>query len=246
MKMESLGICTDLPQTVAVQLPLQLPAEANSGRPYAQHMKKGNAMRLFICMRRFSATVLEFLAERMPLELKPWAAAMRTELDFIEGTFAPLAWTFGSVWALFMAAGSGWLVGKDRERPWAVRFVAVYYAVFSCEIAGAIAWQLIGGKIHGTWQDSIFPLLFCFLLALLPGVIAIGLWLLDDAARWMAVLFAVLHAVVNWAWMSNSEVRRSIMPSLRIAMDVLAIFLLNRPIVRNAFRDYRIDLRLKD
>ena len=203
-------------------------------------------MRLLISTHRVSAAVLRFFAERMPPELRPWAEAMRAEIDFMEGTFAPLTWTFGSVWALFQAAASAWLVGKGRERPWAVRLVAVYYAAFSCELAAAIAWQVIEGKIHGPWQDSIFPLLFCFLLVLLPAVNAIGLWLLDDAARWMAIFFAVLHAVVNWAWISNPQVHRPILPSLRIAMDVLAIFLMNRPAVRVAFRDYRIDLRLND
>jgi len=203
-------------------------------------------MRLLISTHRFSATVLKFLAENMRPELKPWAEAMRAELDFIEGRFAPLAWTFGSVWALFKAVASAWLVGAGRERPWAVRFVAMYFAAFSCELAGVIAWQVIAGKIHGPWQESIFPLLFCFLMALLPVVIATGLWLLDDAARLMAIFFAVLHAVVNWAWMSNPEVHRPIIPSLRIAMDVLAIFLMSQPAVRGAFRDYRIDLRLKD
>lgn len=202
-------------------------------------------MRLLMATHRFCAAVLRFLAERLPPELKLWAEAMRSELDFIEGTFAPLAWTFGSVWALFKAAAMAWLGDAGRERPWAVRFVAAYYAVFSCELAGAIAWQVIGGKIHGPWQDSIFPLLFCFLVALVPAVIAIGLWLLDDAARLMAVFFAVLHAVVNWAWMNQPQVHRPIMPSLRIALDVLAIFLMNRPAVRDAFRNYRIDLRLK-
>jgi hypothetical protein len=203
-------------------------------------------MRLLISTHRVSAAILRFLAESMPPELRPWAEAMRAETDFIEGTFAPLTWTVGSVWALFKAAASARLVDAGRERPWAVRFVAVYYAAFSCELAAAIAWQVVAGKIHGPWQESIFPLLFCFLLVLLPAVIAIGLWLLDDAARWMAIFFAVLHAVVNCAWISNPEVHRSIMPSFRIAMDVSAIFLMNRPAVRGAFRDYRIDLRLTD
>jgi hypothetical protein len=192
---------------------------------------------------RITAAAWRFLEHTAPAELKLWADAMCAELDAVEGPQARLRWTCGCIWAVAKTAMRLRLVKLGDERPWPVTLIAIYFAGFCCELVAVLGSQLIGHKIHGAWSEAAFPVAFCFMLALLPGVIAAGLWLLDNAARIMCVFFALAHAGLNWAWMSQPSVGYRSITLLRIAADILTILLLGHP-VRRAFQQQRIELRL--
>lgn len=201
-------------------------------------------MRLSMFTERISAAAWRFFECMLPPELKMWADAMYAELDSIEDPQARLRWTCGCIWALAKTAMRRSLVNLGNERPWPVTLIAIYFAGFCCELVAVLGSQLIGHKIHGSWGEAAFPVAFCFMLVLLPGVIAAGLWLLDNAARIMCVFFALAHALLNWAWMSQPSVGYRSITLLRIAADILTILLLCHPAVRRAFRQQRIELRL--
>jgi hypothetical protein len=193
---------------------------------------------------RISAAAWRFLEHAAAAELKPWADAMRAELDAIENPYARLRWTCGCVWALAKTAMRRHVVKLGNERPWPVTVIAIFFAGFCCELVAVMGSQLIGHKIHGAWSEAAFPVAFCFLLVLLPGVIAAGLWLLDNAARLMAIFFALAHALLNWAWMNQPSVGYRTITLLRVVADILIILLLCHPAVRKAFQQQRIELRL--
>jgi hypothetical protein len=202
-------------------------------------------MRLSIVNDRISQALLRFLVRKLPVELKDWGEAMRAELDTIQDAKARLCWTIGSLWALIKEVIAQGVTKAVNARPRSVTLIALYYSAFCCELVAVLSWQMIGHKIHGSWQEAAFPLAFCFLLALLPGVIATGLWLLDDAARIMAIMFALAHALLNWAWMSQPLVGYRLLTSTRIGLDILAILLLTRPAVKRIFHQQRIELHLR-
>lgn len=201
-------------------------------------------MRFSFLSERISAAAWRFLEHAVTEELKPWAEAMGAELDAIENPSARLRWTCGCVWALAKTSIRQGLMKLGNERPWPVTLIAIYFAGFCCELVAVLVSQLIGHKIHGAWSEAAFPVAFCFMLALLPGVIAAGLWLLDNAARLMAIFFALAHALLNWAWMSQPSVGYRTITLLRIAADILTILLLCQPTVYRAFQQQRIQLQL--
>ena len=133
----------------------------------------------------------------------------------------------------------------DR-RPWDVVAIAGYYAAFSLVLLGMIAWQMISHQIHAYWTEKILVLPFAFLLALLPGVIALGLWVLDNAARILAMLFAVAHAFSTIAWLSQPHVPSRTFSVFRIAVDIAIVVCLNRPAVRKAFHWQPVSFSLRN
>jgi hypothetical protein len=79
--------------------------------------------------------------------------------------------------------------------------------------------------------DALFPVAFCLLPALIPAVIALGLWTLDSAARIAGMLFALIHVLITVAWMSRLPEAKWFFPSLRIALDCLILTSLLRSAV---------------
>ena len=122
-----------------------------------------------------------------------------------------------------------------KERPLDVTLVAIYLGAFSAVLWGIISWEWLGGHIHGAWQDKLVVLPLCLLLSLLPGVIALGLWVLDNAARLGAMLFALLHAITEIAFFFKPHIPSPAFTLLRIALDALIIASLCRPGVRKVF-----------
>ena len=202
-------------------------------------------MRVSMFSEQISGAAWRFFERMLPPELKMWADAMRAELDAIEGPPARFWWTCGCMWALAKIIGRQRFARLGSDRPWPVTLIAIYFAGFCCELVTVLAGQMVGHKIHGSWSEAVFPVAFCFMLSFLPGVIAAGLWLLDNAARIMGVFFALAHALLNWAWMSQPSVGYRSITLLRIAMDVLTILLLCHPNVHRRFQHQRIELRLE-
>jgi hypothetical protein len=129
------------------------------------------------------------------------------------------------------------------KRPLDVTLSSIYYAGFSAVLIGILLWQIASGGIHERWTDAVFPVAFCFVLAMIPGVVALGLWTLDGAARIGSVVFAFLHLVVTFAFLSKlSGVH--ILPYARIVLDCLLIAAMFRPEVRKAFQVHSEGVRL--
>jgi hypothetical protein len=132
-----------------------------------------------------------------------------------------------------------------ERRPLDVVLIAIYYAGFSAVLLGIILWQWLGGHIHGSWQEKVLVLPFCFLLAILPGVLAVGLWMLDNAARLGAILFALLHTLTELAFLSNPHVPSRAFTVFRIVLNGVIIACLCRPGVRKAFKWQPLGLSLR-
>jgi hypothetical protein len=103
----------------------------------------------------------------------------------------------------------------------------------------------VGHRIHAPWQDQIIVLPLCFLLALLPAVLALGLWVQDNAARIGAILFVLLHSALEIAWFSSPRIPYKAFTVFRILLNAAIVICLSRPGVRKAFtwQPVRISLR---
>ena len=132
-----------------------------------------------------------------------------------------------------------------ERRPLDVVLAAIYYAGFSAVLLGILLWQWAGGHIHATWQEKIVVLPICFLLAILPGVLAVGLWLLDNAALIGAVLFALMHTIAELALLSNPHIPSRAFAVFRIVLNGVIIACLGRPGVRRAFKWNPVELTLR-
>jgi len=120
------------------------------------------------------------------------------------------------------------------KRPLDVTLSSIYYAGFSVVLISILLWQIASGGIHEHWTDAVFPVAFCFVLAIIPGVVALGLWTLDGAARIGSIVFALLHLLVTLAFLSKLS-GIHVLASARILLDCLLIAVMFRPEVRKAF-----------
>jgi hypothetical protein len=132
-----------------------------------------------------------------------------------------------------------------ERRPLDVSLVAVYFVLFSSTLVGILVRQMVSHRIHAPWQDQIIVLPLCFLLALLPAVLALGLWVQDNAARIGAILFVLLHSALEIAWFSSPRIPSKAFTVFRIALNLAIVICLSRPGVRKAFtwQPVRISLR---
>lgn len=132
----------------------------------------------------------------------------------------------------------------DR-RPLAVLLITIYHVAFSAFLLGLILWQIATHQIHATWQEKIVVLPFTFLLAILPGVLGFGLWMLDNAARLGVILFSLLHAISGIAYLGHAHISSPAFTTLRIVWDATMILWLCHSSVRKAFRWQPVNLSLR-
>jgi hypothetical protein len=123
----------------------------------------------------------------------------------------------------------------DR-RPLDVTLIAIYFAGFSSLLVGLIVYQVLAHHIHMPWQDKIVVLPFTLLIAIIPATIALGLWVMDNAARLAAIILAVIHARTEVALLSHRLIPSRAFTAFRIALDAAIIICLCRPGVRKAFQ----------
>ncbi len=123
-----------------------------------------------------------------------------------------------------------------ENRPLPVTLIAGYFWVFSGVLIAILFWQVAMHRIHSGVVEKLIVLCGCFLVALLPGVLGFGLWLLDNAARIGAVMFALLHAISEVAFLSNLHIPSRAFTWFRILLDGAIILCLIHPKVRAAFR----------
>ena len=118
----------------------------------------------------------------------------------------------------------------DSVRPNTLIAAALYHAVFSAYAIFVLAREL--RWLHSSWSDALFPIVVCLTAAALPAVLALGLWAMDNAARYAALAFTGLHAISTILWMDHSG--RVIWPAIRLALDVAVALLLLAPPSRRA------------
>jgi hypothetical protein len=123
----------------------------------------------------------------------------------------------------------------DR-RPLDVALIAIYFAAFSSVLVWLIVYQLLAHRIHMPWQDKIVLLPFTLLIAIIPATIALGLWVMDIAARLAAIILAVIHAGTEVALLSHPLIPSRPFTVFRIVLDGVIIICLCRPGVRKAFQ----------
>lgn len=187
--------------------------------------------------------LLSLFASRLPDQASEWATAMRAELEALPDSRERMAWAISGSWALarIWARSSLRSMVCDPVKPLPVILASAYHAIFCCALLYVIASQL--PHITSPWTEAFFPVLFMFLAAIIPGVIALGLWLLDDSARYLAIVFSLIHGLGNYALLSSGRLPWSAWPVGRIGLDILVIGILVSPI-RRAFRPPAIHLAL--
>jgi hypothetical protein len=188
--------------------------------------------------------LLSFFASRLPDRSSEWATAMLAELEALPDSRQRMAWAISGSWALarIWARSSLRNIVFDPVKPWPVMLASAYHAIFCCALLYVIARQL--PHITSPWTEAFFPTLFMFLVAIIPGGIALGLWVFDDSARYLAIVFSLIRGLGNYALLSNGRLPWSAWPVGRIGVDILIIGILVSPPIRRAFRPPPIHLAL--
>jgi hypothetical protein len=194
--------------------------------------------------RDIPTVLLKFFASRLPDQSSQWASAMLAELEALPDCRERMVWAVSGSWGLARI----WLEASlrsiffDPVKPWSVTLIAAYHAIFCCVLLYVIVSQI--PRITSSWTEAFFPILFMVFAAIIPGVIALGLWILDDSARYFAILFSLLHGLGNYALISTGRLPCSARPVGRIGIDVLIMGILVLPSIRNVFRPPPIVLSL--
>ncbi len=123
------------------------------------------------------------------------------------------------------------------KRPLDLTLVALYHAGFSLVLVGVIAWQCVFHPPSAAWTDSLPVILMMLFAALIPGVLCVGLWLMDNGARIGALLFTLFHILLTLAWIDSGSAPALWRPGLRLALDAWILYVLLRPGVRRAFQE---------
>ena len=132
---------------------------------------------------------------------------MVREAQDIDSACDQLSWLLGAafvVLGLLSRRVVRWMFPEDR--PAALTLVCLYLGTLSLSVVTHLLRELISPGMHEAWSDAWFPALFCCFLALVPVLIAIGLWLCDNSARAMSIGFALLHLLSIYFWMRNPAV----------------------------------------
>ena len=180
--------------------------------------------------------LLSVVAERLPDALQPWSEAMLAELALVSGFWARLQWAAGGIFAL--ATAQLRTSSRQNGRRIDVLLIVVYHFVFSAVLIGAVTWQL--PQITESWKYAVPALAICYLLSALPGVLGLGLWLRDEAARIGVLIFSLAHALLTCGYMSQAA--HWVFPGFRIGLDLLIIVILLRPQVSRSFQSSPITL----
>jgi hypothetical protein len=194
--------------------------------------------------RDIPETLLSFFVSRLPEESSQWASAMLAELKTLPAPRERVAWAINGSWGLAKI----WLgvslrrILFDPGKSVPVVLISTYHAIFCCVLLCVIASQI--PRVSGPWTEAFFPVLFMLFVSIIPGVIAVGLWLLDDLARYLAIGFSLLHGLGNYALLSTGRIPWASRPVGRIGLDILIVGILILPHIRSAFRAPPIHLSL--
>src|SRR5579884_1767923 len=186
--------------------------------------------------RDIAAVLLNFFASRVPDESSEWAAGMLAELEALPDPKERMGWAISGSWGLVRIRfeRSVRSIFFEPVKPLPVTLIAAYHAIFCCALLCVVVSQL--PHLRSSWTDAAFPILFMVFAAIIPGVVALGLWVLDDSARYFAIFFSLLHGLGNYALLSTGRLPWTTRPLARIGIDLLIVGILFLPSIRNAFR----------
>jgi len=243
--MESLGTCiASLAKGGARRAPLARKGR-QAGECCGQFLVLGETMKSGRTLETLVIVFVRWLAERLPVEERTWGEAMLGELAVIDGAWKRL------VWLLSACVGLARIYTRARSapvwnssRPTAVTLISVYHAGFSCVLLALLAGQI--PAVKPPRSEAVLPLIFAFSMALVPAGIALGLWVLDDLARGMAILFSVLHALGTAAWLTMQAPGLHWFALARIALDFLMAATLLAPRVSRSFQYAPAPLHLRN
>lgn len=120
------------------------------------------------------------------------------------------------------------------RRPAEVSAVAIYHVLFSVLLVGTLAGQAAFHPPSAGWLDAAPVLLMMLFVSLVPAVLAYGLWIMDEGARIIAIIFTALHLISTVVYLRHvPDLWR---PWARLALDAVIIAILASPTVRRAFR----------
>jgi hypothetical protein len=191
--------------------------------------------------------LLIWLGAGLPEELSLWCDAILAEAAAIEDHIDRLRWLLGGLSVAVKAHAGMRIRGlvSDAEGRWLpaeVVVVGAYQCLFSAVLLGLLVFQL--PRITERWTDALPAVAICTLIALIPGVLGFGLFLLDNAARWGTLVFSAAHALLAWRRISVGVVHPTL-PVIRIAFDVFIIAGLARPAIIRRFIPTRVELKLE-
>jgi hypothetical protein len=119
------------------------------------------------------------------------------------------------------------------QRPGEVTAIALYHALFSCVLVGALVIQCIFHRPSDGWVYAAPVIAMLLFVSLIPAVICFGLWIMDDGARVACILFTILHLIVTVIYLRQAPTFWR--PWVRIAIDAVIIAVLMMPRIRQAF-----------
>lgn len=171
------------------------------------------------------------LAACLPEDSRQWVRAMAAEAPHAAGPLEFASWIAGTVVVTARLAARRLLIG-DGSRPPAMTATSLYLTAFSGYVLVRLASQLAAGEMHEPWSEAWFPVLLCLCLSLLPAVIALGVWVCDQAARLMAAAFAVFDLAVIVAFTRSFGM--SGFRFVKLVADLAILLALFTPRVRDA------------
>ncbi len=119
------------------------------------------------------------------------------------------------------------------KRSFEVTAIALYHALFSAALVGALVWQALTHHPSAGWLDAAPVIAMMLFLSLVPAVICVGLWLMDNGARIGCLMFTVLHMMSTIAYLHQAPALWR--PWARLALDGVIIVVLMLPRVRRVF-----------
>ena len=186
-------------------------------------------------------------ANKLPPELREWYEAILNEAAALPRGPARVFWICGGIAALL---GEVFRTGIRRmttdhdgnQFPLELLIVAIYQCLFSVGLIGVIAFQI--PHIRERWTDVIPVLAMCLLLASLPAVFGVGLFLLDDASRIASIVLSIVHGLSACQMIQLKWPDHALLPILRLLFDGFVIFALLKKSVRSRFKMHRQELHL--
>jgi len=119
------------------------------------------------------------------------------------------------------------------RRPGEVTVISVYHVLFSLVLVGVLFWQGVTHHPSDGWWYAAPVIVMLLFVALVPAVIAYGLWIMDEGARIACLIFTLLHALTTVAYLQHAPGYWR--PWTRLALDAVIITVLMLPRIRRAF-----------
>ena len=118
-------------------------------------------------------------------------------------------------------------------RPGEVTAIATYHALFSAVLVDALVWQGVTHPPSDGWVYAAPVIVMLLFVSLIPAVLCMGLWIMDNGARIGCIVFTLLHMMITVAYLGHRP--GFWRPWARIGLDTLIVAALMLPGIRKAF-----------